>query len=1190
MPNLRFLYSEPRLRWLIPAVIGLLGLSLTLWIDRSLTAYEQERFEQRFQQSAQEHAESLVRKLREPLEHLSVLQRLFGSVERVDWKTFQRFTEPMLNQPGSLNYSWLPRVNDDERADFEQAGRNMLKGPFAIEERDAAGRPVPAPRRNRYFPILFSVPDYLLVRYGGYNVTAVAAREQLINRAIEQNLAVAGEFGPMLIDNRQKDLMMFFAPVYKLGSLPESAAARQADICGVLVAAVNIVRLFDLANGSFWESGFATRLLDKSRFPEVRPIAAWPGESTDLLAQGTQLPSFTLDFSLANQAWAVRVEATPEWIVRNRYDEQKLVIPFGLLVSIGLSLFVHVLFRRLAVADLREAGRQKELLRHQETEIWANKLSMAVEQNPAAILIMDLSGNIEYVNSTFVAATGYSRGEVMGRHASLLRPEGDDESVYLELWESTRAGQTWQGDLQTRRRDGGLYWDRVQVSPIRGRDGRITNFVSVRQNINELRETMLRLGESESRFLRATEVMAEAMAILSPEGVYLHTNRTFDELMGCSDAVARGKSPKDFPVVRLHEDGSVWLPEDYPAYTVLRTGHSLHDLLMGFRYADGRVRWVLVNASPLAMGDEGQFGVVVTFLDVTERRLAEERLKMAFEAIRCSGEGILITDSAHVVLSVNPAFETMTGYAADEVIGRTPAVVASGRHDEGFFRTLDEMLARDGYWQGEIWNQRKNGDVFPEWLGVSVIRDDLGRPKSHVYIYSDMTERKETQRRIEFLAHHDVLTGLPNRLLLRDRMQHALVKANRMQTRVALIYLDLDRFKTINDSLGHPVGDALLKEVVERLKRCVRESDTISRQGGDEFIIIVDDVRDRDSVARVADKIHLCMAEPVLIDGHSLNTSFSMGIVLYPDDGEGFDALLQKADTAMYHAKAAGRNAHRFFTEQMNLQVVEHLNLETHLRKALELQEFVLHYQPQLDLHDNRIIGVEALIRWNSPGHGLVSPARFIPVAEDSGLIVQIGAWVLMEACRQARAWQDAGLPPFVVAVNLSAVQFKRPDLVNTVINALVLAELDSEWLELELTESILIQDTDSTLDSVRRLKSLGVKLSVDDFGTGYSSLAYLKRFAVDKLKIDQSFVRDLVSDPDDAAIVRAIIQMAHSLKLRTIAEGVESAEISALLRLFNCNEIQGYAVARPMPAEELEIFVREHLARSIKVEDGQQK
>ena len=611
--------------------------------------------------------------------------------------------------------------------------------------------------------------------------------------------------------------------------------------------------------------------------------------------------------------------------------------------------------------------------------------------------------------------------------------------------------------------------------------------------------------------------------------------------------------------------------------------------------------WLAANAPDLGRpGLAALAGILVTLLTMfvlrrllmqgealreqgaRERMQSEESLRLAYEAIRQSSEGILMTDSGHRIRSVNPAFEKRTGYGAAELIGETPLILASGRNDEAFYRVIYASIEKEGHWQGEIWNQRKDGEAYPEWLTISTVAAAGDRDRHYVYIYSDLSERLETQRRIEMLAHHDPLTGLPNRILLRDRVEQAVAQASRLQSRVALMFLDLDRFKTINDSLGHPAGDALLKEVVARLKRCVRESDTISRQGGDEFIIVLNDVRDSDAVSRVAEKINQHMREPFEIEGHLLTTSFSIGVAIYPDDGHNFDTLLQKADTAMYHAKEAGRNNHRFFTEQMNRQVVEHLTLETQLRRALDNGEFVLHYQPQLDLDEGTIVGIEALIRWNSPDKGLISPARFIPIAEESGLIVPIGAWVLREACRQAREWQELGIAPVVMAVNLSAVQFRHHDLINSVINALVLSDLDARWLELELTESILIQDTEATLDAVRRLKALGLKLSVDDFGTGYSSLTYLKRFAVDKLKIDQSFVRDLARDPEDAAIVRAVIQMAHSLKLRTIAEGVENIDQANILRFFHCNEAQGFWLAKPMPAHEMEHFLRSHQSKNI--------
>lgn len=440
----------------------------------------------------------------------------------------------------------------------------------------------------------------------------------------------------------------------------------------------------------------------------------------------------------------------------------------------------------------------------------------------------------------------------------------------------------------------------------------------------------------------------------------------------------------------------------------------------------------------------------------------------------------------------------------------------------------------------------------------------------------EIADRKATEARIEFLAYHDALTRLPNRLLAKDHMDLAMSYADRANHKVALLFLDLDNFKTVNDSLGHLIGDALIKAVATRLSECIRHTDTLARLGGDEFLVVLADVHNTDIITDISEHILEQLSKPFDIDGHELSSTFSLGIAVYPDDGRDFETLLMKADTAMYHAKDAGRNTYRYHTEKMNLDAVEHLQIRNSLRKALERGEFVLHYQPQIDLASMTVTGVEALIRWNHPVFGLVAPFRFIPIAEDSGLIVPIGEWVLAEACRQAVAWRRAGLQELTVAVNLSAVQFKRGDLEKSVQRALADSGLKPELLELELTESILIQNTEHVLAKVQRLKSLGVKLSVDDFGTGYSSLAYLKRFNVDKLKIDQSFVRDMVDDPNDAVIVDAIIQMAHSLGLRTLAEGVENEVMLAALRSKGCNAVQGYHFARPMPAVDLVRYLTE--------------
>ncbi len=844
----------------------------------------------------------------------------------------------------------------------------------------------------------------------------------------------------------------------------------------------------------------------------------------------------------------------------------------------SLSLIMVFILRRLlgrsAFAERLERAHGQTVEKQREAEHWAETLSKVFEQCPLSIIIVDLHQRIEYVNDTFVEMTGRSPDGAIGDAWSF--PDIVGEEVCQKIYASIQAGKVWQGELPGHRRDGSGFLGRIMAAPIREADGRIRRAMVIEEDITELRELMGRLHESEQRFRGAMAVMAEGLAIVSSDGRCHFANPAAQSIFQGLEAGQPWPDLKQLKTRFLNVEGDeIGNPfEDAELLAALCAERELRNEVIGLRSADGTESWLEVSTSPLPTQETAP-RLVATFSDITGRRRADENARLALAAIRHSGDGILMTDAEHRIISVNPAFETITGFSADEALGKTPAVLFGEAPDDTALDKARHALDSLGYWQGEVGSRRKNGDSYAVWLGISAVRETGGRPRYYVHLFSDMTERKVAQQRIEFLAHHDPLTELPNRLLLRDRVTQAMARAIRTRSRAALLFLDLDRFKKINDSLGHPVGDALLKSVTERLQACVRESDTISRQGGDEFIVVLSDVRDVEAVTRVADKIHQVMTQPFPIGAHSLMTSFSIGVALFPDDGEDFDTLLKKADTAMYHAKEAGRNSHRFFTEQMNRQVVEHMTLETRLRRALENGEFVLHYQPQIDLRKRNVIGVEALLRWNSPEDGLVLPGKFMSVAEESGLITHIGAWVLHEACRQAKAWQNEGLPPMVMAINLSASQFRRFDLLNTVIEALVLSELDAHCLELELTESILLQDTESMLNIVQRLKALGLKLSVDDFGTGYSSLAYLKRFAVDKLKIDQSFIRDLLTDPDDAAIVRAIIQMAHGLKLRTIAEGVESEELCKLLALFQCDEIQGYWLAPPMPCTEIPTFIR---------------
>jgi diguanylate cyclase (GGDEF)-like protein/PAS domain S-box-containing protein len=565
--------------------------------------------------------------------------------------------------------------------------------------------------------------------------------------------------------------------------------------------------------------------------------------------------------------------------------------------------------------------------------------------------------------------------------------------------------------------------------------------------------------------------------------------------------------------------------------------------------------------------------------DELDRRVEERtrELRLVDRVFASSTLAIVVTDTAERIVKVNPAFTRITGFTADEVLNHDPrGKVIALSHDPDFYsRVVGEALRATGRWEGEVSALRRSGETFPAWLNMTMVRDGAGRTSHFVSMYSDITARKAADARIEFMAHHDALTGLPNRIRLRERFTQAVEEARQDKGRVALLFLDLDRFKTINDSLGHPVGDNLLRGIGERLSRCVRPQDIVCRQGGDEFLVLLGGINERREVEEIAQRILDGTAEPFAWDGLSLPTSCSIGISIFPDDGEDFDALLKRADIAMYQAKSAGRNAFHFYgTHSSSINMLDNLDLENRLRGALERGELSLHYQPVVELATRRVVAAEALLRWDSPDRGSISPARFIPIAEESGLIVPIGQWVVEEACREAKGWQKDGRSPVKVAVNISGIQFMRADLAQVVEAALADSGLPASALELEITESIMITHVERCLESIRRIQIMGVSLAVDDFGTGFSSLAYLKRFQVDTLKVDQSFVRDVLRDSEGASIVRAIIELGRSLSLQTLAEGVELQEEADHLLAAGCRLAQGFLFARPMPAREFRAFL----------------
>lgn len=567
---------------------------------------------------------------------------------------------------------------------------------------------------------------------------------------------------------------------------------------------------------------------------------------------------------------------------------------------------------------------------------------------------------------------------------------------------------------------------------------------------------------------------------------------------------------------------------------------------------------------------------------LADRKKASEQLLIAAAAFEAQ-EGMLITDANKVVLRINKAFTAITGYSAEDIVGKTPRILQSGRHDAGFYRQMWETITRTGSWQGEIWDRHKSGEVYPKWLNISTVRNSEGEVTHYIGTHYDLTERKRAEEKINALAFYDQLTELPNRILLVEHLNRAMATSLRNNAYGALLFIDLDNFKTLNDTQGHEMGDLLLKQVAGRLKKCVRAEDTVARQGGDEFVVLLPELGEIErEVASKAETI----AEKILTElnlnyqvGHLLHHSTaSIGVTLFHGNRASVDDLMKQADLAMYRAKASGRNVVRFFDPAMEAIVKVRAEMEDDLRQAIEQRQFLLHYQPQV-LDNGRITGAEALVRWQHPVRGLVSPAEFIALAEETNLILPLGKWVLEAACNKLAAWsRQPDMAAMVVAVNVSAKQFHQRDFVEQVLAIVEQSRADPHRLKLELTESLLVDNVEEIIEKMHRLKARGIGFSLDDFGTGYSSLSYLKRLPLDQLKIDQSFVREVLSDPNDAAIARTVVALGQSLGLGVIAEGVETAAQRDFLAASGCHAYQGYFFSKPLAETSFEQFVKDSL------------
>jgi diguanylate cyclase (GGDEF)-like protein/PAS domain S-box-containing protein len=815
------------------------------------------------------------------------------------------------------------------------------------------------------------------------------------------------------------------------------------------------------------------------------------------------------------------------------------------LLRISGEIFVNAMQRHRSEAALRASEQRHRLL---------------FERNLAGVYRTTIDGRILDCNEAMARILGYSsREELMEQSARDLYQDPSHRDDYIAILRRDR--MMTSNEISLRRKDGRFCWLIESVHLLEG-DPEILEGTVIDITDRKLAENALR--ESEERYRRLVERMREGLAQAGNDGVLQFVNDRFCEMVGYERE----------ELVGMQGDLLLAYSEDISLVREkirLRMRHVADQYEVRVRRKDGTIIWLEIGGAPVVDAVGNVVGSIGVHNDVTERRMAEEALRESEARYRLMAENstdmISRTSNRGVLLYASDACRRLLGYEPSELVGRSfYDFVFDADRDE--VRHLSSLIHESGPTTFAYRVEKKDGSlIWFETTSRSVRDVFTGKIREIVGVSRDVTERKRVEEQIEYQAYHDALTGLPNRRLFRDRLTVALAHARRMKHPLAVMFLDLDRFKVVNDTLGHSTGDELLKTVGTRLQSSLREEDSIARMGGDEFTILLADLKTTDDSAKIAQKVLDTVAQPLKIDGTELFVTTSIGIALFPSDGDTAEALLANADHAMYRAKDAGRNSYQMFTPAMNNRALERLSLENDLRHALDRGELVLHYQPQINIASGRVTGVEALLRWNRPGFGLVGPKDFIPIAEETQLIVPIGEWVLREACRQAVEWQSDRPSGFRMAVNLSPRQFQHSDLPHVIAAALELSGIAPHDLELEITESLAMQNTTRTIATLQRLREMGVQIAIDDFGTGHSSLNYLRSFPIDSVKIDQEFVQEIEGSEADRAIVSAVIGMARGLRLRVTAEGVETESQLAFLREQGCEDVQGFLFGEPVPA-----------------------
>lgn len=1149
--------NKAQLRYL-PFLIVLVGLIITYRVWHVTNSIAHQELHNKFDLETKELLSHINDRMIAQEQVLLSTMGLFNASVTVERNEFHNFVSAMNlsgNYPGiqGLGYSMIV-PSEDKDGHIATIRREGFQN-YAIR---------PEGKREFYTSIIYLEPfDWRNQRAFGYDMYSEPVRHEAMAESRDSGEATVSGKVKLLqeISEREQPGFLMYVPVYKNGMPHDTVEARRANILGWVYSPFRMYDLMDGTLGSF-DPNIDIKIYDGNSASIDTLMYSAEGKSA-VQNKDSQFVSNTL-LRISNHDWLVSVRTLPSFEATGNWQKARIAGLVGTVISLLLGLLTWFLVH----------GREQALKIAQKMnlELTESELRFRTMANSAPVLIW-IAGTdklCNWFNNVWLDFTGRNMEQEIGNGwAEGVHPEDLDRCLEIYVSHFDRR-EEFRMEYRLRHHDGEYRWLDDHGVPLFDAQGNFSGYIGSCVDITNSKNAHIALSKTSMYSRSLIEASLDPLVTISPEGKITDVNTATENVTGVDRANLIGSNFVDYFTDQekaregYHQVFSQGFVTDYP---------------LAIRHVSGKIIDVLYNASIYRDANGNVLGVFAAARDITDRRKAEAELRIAAIAFE-SQEGMLVTDANSIILRVNHAFTDISGYTANDVVGQTPHMLSSGRHDAIFYSTMWDSINSTGAWEGEIWNRRKNGEIYPGHLSITAVKGLDGTTTNYVATLTDITSKKAAAEEIQSLAFYDPLTKLPNRRLLLNRLTHALAACMRNGQRGALLFLDLDHFKTLNDTLGHDLGDLLLQQVAQRLIACLRESDTAARLGGDEFVVLFEDLSDQDvdSAAQaeaVGYKILAALSEPYQLVTHIYHSTSSIGITLFGNQQTGAEELLRQADIAMYQAKAAGRNGLRFFDPEMQEVINTRAAMESDLRTAIEEQQFQLYYQMQVD-NTGQPLGAEVLIRWHHPERGLVSPDQFIPLAEETGLILPIGRWVLDMACAQLKIWQhDVLTQDLSIAVNVSAKQFRQKNFVEQVQATMLHHGINPDRLKLELTESMLLDNMEDIIIRMKVLNEVGIRFELDDFGTGYSSLQYLKNLPLYQLKIDQSFVHDIAINSSDQAIVCTIIAMAQSLGLKVIAEGVETENQRQFLMDNGCMHYQGYLFSKPVPIDAFEVLLR---------------